>query len=1001
VASRYTPYHFYNKTAQSGEAEYFPATNSAARSNAANNLTVYQQDMLDVPDATSKNLGYGIGAGAFRLSPHALLNLERFGPFSQNDPCLIVNADPSTPLVCSGNQVLDPYVGSVFGTSVPLLQQQARKHDAYRSVKVERSEFCGSCHDVTNPMTIKNPAGKWVGGFPIERTYTEFRNSRYADRPSNPYFDPAFKRDCMTCHMQQDYGNPGTALTLYQGGTPVAPLVEPSCDSINHDPGYSHHFVGGNSYMPRLIGAAANNGTAAAYPQLLQTSFSSADPASRFHYARYANPSNGSSGRTHHERMVWDRLRNVLTMNLTAPATATPGGSASVTVSVTNEGSGHNFPTGFPEGRAAWIRITAVDTKGNTNPNDDVTIYSQGDLTQTDVVDTVNYPANCPNAEGSPTGWLLPAGSIEPNAYALRAMATVDGTCPTLDLPYATPVNLVTNANGLPIDASGVVIDRNNPTGIPRYGNDPNAPEQFRGAFLYDTRLGPQRAGGNTYATATRAVSIPIPSNAIGPIAVTGAVYYQAFEGIVARKFLGNLANTDDTDANEGHPGGHPTLEPCVLNGACDRENKAGIRGEAELREAMKFDPIVVEGAPPVPMKVKTAAIRLATDTQPPAVVINNSNVNTNIVSEPIPASRHWSPSPYGGATGNYAAEGVGETNVDPYRIAKVTFNEPVQGVGPTNLYLTTSAGAAVNTFLDQIGDSTYALFPYVAGLAGKVTLSANTTYVIHVVGGAGGGITDYAGNALPTGPASGSQYTFGFTVGTNVPIDPNQVPLGGGTPPNAPTNLAATDAGTGGAINLTWTPSTSSGVTEQRVKRSTVSGGPYTLVTTIANNTTSSYGDSGLTNGTTYYYVVTAYDGTQALESANSNQSSATPSGGGGGDAAPAVSAVDPPNGATNVSRNPVVTVTFTEPVVVTSTGITLNVGAGGGGNPCGTLGAAVSGTVGGTGSVWTFTPGTTLGSRVSYCVTVVAVQVSDVDTIDPPDNMLANFVSTFKTAR
>jgi hypothetical protein len=182
-------------------------------------------------------------------------------------------------------------------------------------------------------------------------------------------------------------------------------------------------------------------------------------------------------------------------------------------------------------------------------------------------------------------------------------------------------------------------------------------------------------------------------------------------------------------------------------------------------------------------------------------------------------------------------------------------------------------------------------------------------------------------------------------------------------------------------------------------VKRSTVSGGPYTTVHTIADNVTGAWADSGLTNGTTYYYVVTAYDGTQALESANSNQSSATPSGGGGGDAAPAVSAVNPPNGATNVSRNTVVTVTFTEPVVVTSTGITLNEGAGPNNNPCSSLGASVSGTVGGGGSVWTFTPAATLASKKFHCVTVVATQVTDVDTVDPPDNMTANFVSSFKT--
>jgi hypothetical protein len=43
-----------------------------------------------------------------------------------------------------------------------------------------------------------------------------------------------------------------------------------------------------------------------------------------------------------------------------------------------------------------------------------------------------------------------------------------------------------------------------------------------------------------------------------------------------------------------------------------------------------------------------------------------------------------------------------------------------------------------------------------------------------------------------------------------------------------------------------------------------------------MRNNTTGSYTDTGLINGTTYYYVVRAYDGTN--ESANSIQASAFP---------------------------------------------------------------------------------------------------------------------------
>jgi hypothetical protein len=89
-------------------------------------------------------------------------------------------------------------------------------------------------------------------------------------------------------------------------------------------------------------------------------------------------------------------------------------------------------------------------------------------------------------------------------------------------------------------------------------------------------------------------------------------------------------------------------------------------------------------------------------------------------------------------------------------------------------------------------------------------------------------------------------------------------------SPPAAPTGLNAT-AGNA-QITLNWTGSASA--TSYTVKRSTTNGAGYTNVATGV--TATAYTDTGLTNGTTYYYVVSAVSG--AGESAHSNQASATP---------------------------------------------------------------------------------------------------------------------------
>ena len=94
--------------------------------------------------------------------------------------------------------------------------------------------------------------------------------------------------------------------------------------------------------------------------------------------------------------------------------------------------------------------------------------------------------------------------------------------------------------------------------------------------------------------------------------------------------------------------------------------------------------------------------------------------------------------------------------------------------------------------------------------------------------------------------------------------------PTAPATAPATPTGLQAT--GGNAQISLTWNAST--GATSYNVKRSTTSGGPFS--TTLASPTASNYVDTTVTNGTAYFYVVSAVNA--AGESANSSQVTATP---------------------------------------------------------------------------------------------------------------------------
>lgn len=166
-----------------------------------------------------------------------------------------------------------------------------------------------------------------------------------------------------------------------------------------------------------------------------------------------------------------------------------------------------------------------------------------------------------------------------------------------------------------------------------------------------------------------------------------------------------------------------------------------------------------------------------------------------------------------------------------------------------------------------------------------QVSLSWNasqgaTSYNLKRATSGGGPYTLVSGTSgtsyTDTGLTNGTTYYYVVSAANSGGESPNSTQVSatplGPPPPAAPTGLTAT-AGKR-KVSLKWAQSATAGVTQNRVYRSTTSGGPYSLRATLSAGT--AYADTAVTSGVTYHYRVTALK--SGRESAYSNQASAKP---------------------------------------------------------------------------------------------------------------------------
>ncbi len=273
-----------------------------------------------------------------------------------------------------------------------------------------------------------------------------------------------------------------------------------------------------------------------------------------------------------------------------------------------------------------------------------------------------------------------------------------------------------------------------------------------------------------------------------------------------------------------------------------------------------------------------------------------------------------------GGSGLGYGASGTGGTGGIPNSIAIKFDMSDSQGEGNNSTGLYIDGAAPTNVGSVNLGIGGFNNFDMRSYLLTHVTMSYDgTTLSVTMTDSNNHTVTqNYAVN-IPS-IVGGNTAWIGFTAASGA-LTANQVIYdwsyagGPATPatPAAPTGLAPV-AGDH-QVALSWAAST--GATSYNVKYGTAPGGPYTTVVPVTGTSTTI---TGLTDGTTYYFVVSALN--SVGEGSNSSQVSIAP-------VAPSAPAI--PTGVTLVGGNGTIAVNWT--AVAGATGYNVKYGTAVGG--------------------------------------------------------------------
>ncbi|MFZ5896077.1 MAG: multiheme c-type cytochrome [Myxococcota bacterium] len=190
-------------------------------------------------------------------------------------------------------------------------------HAASPNAFLSSSEFCGQCHELQSPArTLLDDEGNDTQlPFPLDTTYSEWKASSFASTSAD-------SRSCIDCHMRRAVASAATTASFPSAAQRENPRT--------------HVLVGGNEWGIDAVMAA--------YPTLAK------ERAASFELAKSATRA---------------LLAEAVTLDISTQPASAGDTSVHVSVRVTNR-SGHKFPTGYADGRRAFLQVELTDSNART-----------------------------------------------------------------------------------------------------------------------------------------------------------------------------------------------------------------------------------------------------------------------------------------------------------------------------------------------------------------------------------------------------------------------------------------------------------------------------------------------------------------------------------------------------------------------------------------------------------------------------------------------------------